>query len=82
MMAEQAHIETIHAEDVEKARDSIRTCCERVNSHWVPRDAIADALLLEYIEQIRQTALEDHAIRCLGNAIALLKVGKSPAVPQ
>ena len=81
-MAEQAQIQAIHAEDVEKARASIRTSCERVNAHWVPRDAIADALLLEYMDQIRQTAREDHAIQCLQKAIAHLKVGKPPAVLQ
>ena len=82
MMTEQVHIQTVHAEDIERARASIRATCERVNAQWVPRDAIAEALLIEYMEQVRQIAFEEHAVHCLENAIALLRVGKSSGLPQ
>lgn len=82
MTTEQVYIQKVHAEDVETARTSIRTACERSNAQWVPCDAIAEALLLEYLEQVGQMALEDRAIRCLENAIALLHAGKSLKRPH
>lgn len=47
-------IAKVHADDVASARAHIERARREASSAWIPANAIADALLLEWIEQSGQ----------------------------
>lgn len=66
-------IEEIHAIDVNKARAFIRRACDEASAEWVPRDAIADALLLEYMQQAALSTNRPQLVGRLERLVEMLK---------
>lgn len=63
----------MHASDVRNARVRIRTACEQASSEWVPSNAIADALLLEYIDYVARMTAEQNVLQHLERLVSALK---------
>lgn len=66
-------IRSVHEADVRAARHGIREACRQASSAWIPRNAIADALILEFIEQIGSQASQQTAISKLKRLLRALK---------
>ena len=66
-------IRSVHEADVRAARNSIREACQLASSAWIPRDAIADALILELIEQYSSQASQQTVISRLERLLRALK---------
>lgn len=81
-MAERDRIRQVHELDVRDARERVRAVCEQASSEWVPRNAIADALLLEYVDQATWMTPEPYLIERLEQVLSLLKRSRGPGTLQ
>ena len=81
-MVDASQMWQVHEIDVRKARENIRSACEQSSSEWIPSNAIADALLLEYVRHAEHLTSEPLIIRQLEQLIVSLKGRQIPKVVQ
>ncbi|MEM7748615.1 MAG: hypothetical protein AAF346_10215 [Pseudomonadota bacterium] len=72
-MMDATEIQDIHELDVSTARQSIRAACEQTSADWIPRNAIAEALLREFLDHASNPTNEQQVIRNLENLLLILK---------
>ena len=68
-MVDVDHINKVHQLDVKKVQERLRYVCDQASEEWIPRNAIADALLLQYVD----TAYNAELISQLEKLLILLK---------
>ncbi len=72
-MMDTAEIREVHELDVTTARQNIRAACEQTSAEWIPRNAITEALLREFLDQTASSTNQQQVIRNLENLLLLLK---------
>ncbi|MEM9357276.1 MAG: hypothetical protein AAGB04_13795 [Pseudomonadota bacterium] len=72
-MMDAPEIQNVHELDVSTARQNIRAACEQTSADWIPRNAIAEALLREFLDHAVGPTNEKQVIRNLENLLLLLK---------
>ena len=77
-MVDLKQIAELHDCDVRAARGNIRAACDKASAEWIPSNAIADALFLEYIEQSSRTQSNQEFIRELELRLRTLRELSTP----
>ena len=77
-MSDALKLQRVHELDVRKAQEDIRATCAQASANWIPSNAIADALLLEYVNH----ASGPHVVDQLEQLICVLKGRQSRGVLQ
>lgn len=77
-MTDAQQLQRVHELDVRKAQQDIRATCDQASSNWIPRNAIADALLLEYVNHASGPQVIDQ----LEQLISILKGEQSRKMMQ